>query len=322
MNQLIIIFLILLLQFCSFPLDKTNQKNFLSLLAARTAIFNQPINTTNCAGGDPNQFTPCIADWSTFESKVKAAGITSHDPDSVPWVTKAQWDAAKWDGTTIYNPTTMTRAQFGAAICPTGDTIRGIREVFYTTKPFKDNKNPTRAEVDEWHRIAINHFRALVGLTAPERQVQKDHCMFKRALWADERQHTRKWDRKYPGNGDSGAGPCTGESGPHCGFTFVPSASDQAPYFSGTPEVCAVGGGAEGITGAPKSNAPWSIKWSRGFCSYLTNEGYWGGHVGPFIRREKFGFNFWDTDPGNNNSNALFRGQWTGKLLDHGYPEP
>lgn len=52
----------------------------------------------------------------------------------------------------------------------------------FESKPFADSRNPTRAEVDEWHRIAINHVRALVGYTGADREVKKDHCMFKRAL--------------------------------------------------------------------------------------------------------------------------------------------
>ena len=146
------------------------------------------------------QFTPNQANWKTFQSKPLAAGNTGHDPDSVTWITKAQWEAAKWDGKTIYDPTKMTKAQFFSALCPSADRVRGIREVFYNTNPFLDNKNPTKAELDEWHRIAINHIRALVGYTSADRQVQKDQCMFKRAHWGDERKFTTMWDTKYPGD--------------------------------------------------------------------------------------------------------------------------
>ena len=77
----------------------------------------------------------------------------------------------------------MSPKDFAEAPCPSADRVRGIREVFYANKPFADNANPTTAEVDEWHRIAINHVRALVGYTSPDRQVEKDHYMFARALW-------------------------------------------------------------------------------------------------------------------------------------------
>lgn len=267
------------------------------------------------------QYTPDQAEWSTFSSKPFDGGTNkAHDPDGVGWIDSSAWEDSKWDGT-VYDPTKMTRAAFASAICPSGDRIRGIREVFYRTKPFADNRNPTKAEVDEWHRIAINHLRALVGYTSEDRKVQKDHCMFARALWGQERRFTRKWDSKYPGTVDSAYGPCTGGTNAHCGATFVPDAADQAPYLPEGHATCGTPAGAEGVTGAPKSNIPWSIKWSRGFCQYLGSEGFWGGHVGPFFHREKFGFSFWDADPNNNNNNATLRAKWTGKLMDSMYKE-
>jgi hypothetical protein len=268
------------------------------------------------------QFTPNQANWKTLQSKPIAAGNTAHDPDSVKWITKAQWDASKWDGKTIYDPTKMTKSQFFASICPSSDRVRGIREVFYKTNPFKDNKNPTKAELDEWHRIAINHVRALVGYTSADRQIQKDQCMFKRALWGDERKFTTMWDAKYPGTNGSAVGPCQGSSNAHCGASFIPSAEDQAPYFSGTKLVCKATAGSEGVFSGPKSNIPWSIKWSRAFCNTLAAEGFWGGHVGPWFHREKFGFSFWDKDIKNNNSTAVLRAKWTGTLMPSLYPKP
>ena len=268
------------------------------------------------------QFTPNQANWKTFESKPFAGGVNkSHDPDGVSWISKQAWDAAKWDGT-VYDPTKVTKAQFAKAICPGPDTIRGLREVFYKHKPFADNKNPTRAEVDEWHRIAINHVRALVGYTGADRQVKKDHCMFKRALWGDERKFTTMWDTKYPGKTGSAAGPCQGGKNAHCGATFLPDANDQSPYLPAGHATCKAQQGAEGVFSASKSNIPWSIKWSRSLCATLAAEGFWGGHTGPWFHREKFGFSFWDTDPKNNNSNAVLRAKWTGKLMPNLYKKP
>jgi hypothetical protein len=275
-----------------------------------------------CVAALLDQFTPDQANWSTFASKPIAAGNTAHDPDGVSWISPAQWDAAKWDGVTTYNPSTMSQAAFAAAICPSGDRVRGIREVFYQHKPFADNANPTKAEIDEWHRIAINHVRALVGYTSEDRKVEKDHCMFARSLWGDERKFTTKWDAKYPGTTGSAYGPCQGSSNAHCGSTFVPDSADQAPYLPEGHAACGTPGGAEGVFSGPKSNIPWSIKWSRAFCSTLGTEGFWGGHTGPWFHREKFGFNFWDADAGNNNSNAVLRAKWTGNLMPSLYPQP
>jgi len=267
------------------------------------------------------QYTPNQANWDTFASKPIEGGNTAHDPDGVGWISADDWAAAEWDGT-IYNPSKMTKDEFVAAICPSVDRVRGIREVFYKHKPFKDNNNPTKAEVDEWHRIAINHVRALIGYTSPDRQVQKDHCMFARALWGDERKFTTMWDAEYPGTVGSAEGPCQGSSNAHCGASFIPALDDQAPYLPEGHPGCTAQAGAEGVFSGPKSNIPWSIKWSRGLCNTLIAEGFWGGHVGPWFHREKFGFSFWDNDPSNNNNNAILRAKWTGNLMPSLYCNP
>jgi hypothetical protein len=54
----------------------------------------------------------------------------------------------------------------------------------------------------------------------------------------------------------------------------------------------------------------------------LIQEGFFGGHVGPFFHREKFGFSFWDGDPANNNNNAVLRAKWTGQLYKSLYCDP
>jgi hypothetical protein len=274
---------------------------------------NTPITAT--------QFTPDQADWSTFFTKPLASGIAAHDPDSVGWLSQTSWAAAKWDGT-IYNPSKMTKSEFAAAICPSVDQTRGIREVFYKHQPFADNKSPTKAEIDEWHRIAINHVRALVGYTSEDRQVQKDHCMFARATWGDERKFTTKWDAKYPGTLGSAAGPCRGSSNAHCGASFIPDLADQASYLPKGHPGCSAGAGAEGVLVGPKADIPWSVKWSRALCNTLIAEGFWGGHTGPWFHREKFGLSFWDTSPSNNNSAVVVRGKWTGKLMPNLYCDP
>lgn len=254
------------------------------------------------------QYTPSAADWRTFQSKPLAvSSITAHDPDSIGWI--KTWP--KWDGRVV-NPTQMSGDAFWRKLCGSGDTILGIREVFYKVRPFRDNKNPTKAEVDEWHRHAINHLRKLVGYNQSDRMVQPDTCMFARAQWGEERKHTTKWDRKYP------SGTCGSSSGAHCGATFVPDRDDQRPYLpSGHAPCTTAGGGAEGIFNGPKSDIPWSVKFSRAVCNTIKQEGFCGGHVGPWFRREKFGFAFWDSDRGNSGSNAILRGKWTGRLMSN-----
>lgn len=307
---------------------KTKTLNYYAVVVligiGMTSCSKDDVKTGGGGTGNTNleQFTPNKANWSTFESKVKAVkSITSHDPDGIGWLTKESWEKAKWDGKP-FDPTKKTKKEFYDCMCPSADQVRGLREVFYKHKPFADNKNPTKAEVDEWHRIAINHVRALVGYTGEEYQVKKDHCLFARALWGDERKYTTNWDKKYPGKNGSAAGPCQGSSNAHCGASFYPSKEDQAAYLPAGHAGCGPTGGAEGVFSASKSNIPWSIKWSRSFCVTLKQEGFWGGHVGPWFIREKFGFNFWDSDPKNPNSIAILRAKWSGKKYPSKYPRP
>jgi hypothetical protein len=278
-------------------------------------------NAGGSNGEELTQYTPDQADWSTFASKPVAGGNPAHDPDSVSWIDAADWAESEWDGT-IYNPSKMSPADFVNAICPSVDRVRGIRQVFYDNQPFADNANPTKAEVDEWHRIAINHLRALIGYTSEDRQVKKDYCLFARALWGDERKFTTNWDAEYPGTNGSAAGPCQGSSNAHCGATFLPSQEDQAPYLPEGHPACTAEPGSEGVFSGSKSNIPWGIKWSRSFCNTLIAEGFWGGHIGPWFHRETFGFSFWDPDPAANNNNAPLRAKWSGKVMPSLYCNP
>ena len=218
------------------------------------------------------QFTPDKADWSTFQSKAVDDNEqnTDHSPDGVGWIEQDQW--LPWDGT-IYDPSNYSKQAFASLICP-GNTVRGIYELFYEHQPFANPKNPTKAEVDNWHAIALNHVRAMVGYTEPEYQVKPDKCLHLRALWSDERFRTRKWDTaEYPGT-------CEGSTDPHCGASFIPSKDDQQEYLPDGIEYCGSTAGSEGLFSAAKSNIPWSIKWIRPFCSTLGVEGFWGGHTG------------------------------------------
>ena len=302
---------------------KTNiTRSLIYILVISIGLFSCEKEDLDNQNSNLVQYTPDQANWETFANKPLQGGVnTAHDPDGVGWITESQWAEAEWDGT-IYNPSEMTREEFYKALFPYPDVVRGLREVYYEQQPFADVTNPTKAEVDEWHRIAINHIRALVGYTSEDRQVQKDHCLFVRALWGDQRKYTTMWDDKYPGDEGSAKGPCQNSTNAHCGASFLPDAEDQAPYLPDDYSVCNLPSGAEGVSSAPKSNIPWSIKWVRALGQYLESEGFWGGHVGPWFHREKFGFNFWDVDVNNNNSNAVLRAKWSGELRPNLYEQP
>ena len=172
----------------------------------------------------------------------------------------------------------MPPADFVAAICPSVDRIRGIREVFYAHSPFADNVNPTKAEIDNWHRIAINHVRALIGYTGEDRQASNDHCMSARALWGDQRKFTTQWDVQYPGNFNSAYGPCIDEDGnrggnAHCGASFLPDLADQLPYLPDGHPGCGAVQGAEGMLGA-KADIPWSVALAFAFGMVCSRQMY------------------------------------------------
>jgi len=177
--------------------------------------------------------------------------------------------------------------------------------------------NPTKAEVDYWHSVVINHVRALVNYTEPEYIMTPDKCLHIRALWADERRFTSKWDTKYPN------GTCVGSSNPHCGASFIPSVEDQQEYLPDEIASCARRAGSEGIFGNGAS-VPWSIRWARPFCTTLAQEGFWGGHTGPWFHRSQFGFNWVDSsdDPEVYNSWASLRAKWSGSPGKLKYEDP
>lgn len=295
-----------------------------TVISASVVSCNDDDDATipSSSNSDLDQFTSEMADYSTFTSKPLDAGNTGHDPDGVFWITSDKWQNSKWDGVSICDPTQMTQEEFHKCLFPeSGDILKGIYELYYENNPFADLKNPTKAEIDEWHRLVINHLRALVGYTTEDRKAVKDHCLFARALWGDERKFTTMWDAKYPGTAGSAYGPCDG-SNSHCGASFVPDAADQVAYLPGGHDGCGTPGGAEGIFSAAKSNIPWSIKLCRVISQTVGAEGFWGGHTGPWFHREKFGLNFWDNDPSNNNNNAILRAKWSGNLMASLYCNP
>lgn len=285
-------------------------------MSANDATSDDNVTTGNTTPSNENhlhQFTPDQANWSTFYSKPLKDGFKAHDPDSWTKFELEEWEISKWNGE-VYDPSKMTKKEFAEAICPDVDMIRGLRELFYKEKPFKDNANPTKAEVDEWHRIAINHIRSLVGYTEEEYQIAKDSCLFIRALWADQRKFTDMWDAKYPKN------TCSG--GIHCGFNFTLNEEDRKPYFAEGHSLCK-GAPSEGVFVRARAHIPWSTKFARPFCESLHREGFWGGHIGPWFHRTKFGFSFWDKrGVEKTRSYAILRAKWGGKKMPSRFTKP
>lgn len=268
--------------------------------------------TRNCCVNSEGQFTPCQSDWRRLNlAPLLHDEVSGHDPASIGWIGSSEWEEARWDGTT-YRPNEMSRDDFLEAICPQQYIVRGLREVFEELAPFSDNAKPTKAEVDEWHLRFLRHVRELVGYA--DRTTTKDHCTFAGAQWGNERKQTDMWNAADP------VGTCDGNSGAHCGFGWMPTAAEpnqgeQAEYLPSNAQQCTWGGGSEGIFGV-RAEDPWSIRVARAFCGTLRSEGFWGGHMGPFWRREKFGWNFWDRGTG-----VTMRALYSGQLFDQ-YAQP
>jgi len=60
----------------------------------------------------------------------------------------------------------------------------------------------------------------------------------------------------------------------------------------------------------------------RPLCATLGGEGFWGGHTGPWFHRTQFGFDWWDSNPDDFNSNALLRAKWSGPSVESKYENP
>jgi hypothetical protein len=234
-----------------------------------------------------------------------------HDPDGIPWIPRSSWVA--WDGITTINPCTSTTAQIKAFVFPPPGgvhTMRGLRERFYEVNPFKDNQNPTVAEIEDWNIEIIRHFRRLLGFNQTTHPVYNHKCTYLRAAWSEERARSNHWTATYPGTLDSAAGPCTipFSSNAHCGGGFILTPADQAPYLCpANMAACTAQGGAEGIQSI-NTDIPWSIKIGRIIGTFLNSDGI-GAHTGPFIGREYFGSAWYMTG-----GSTVFRGKWTGTL--------
>lgn len=258
-------------------------------LGLAAAIMDTASAGNVCGGNDSldhkPQFTPAQSDWSPT-----CANVNDHSPPP----------SVSWDKATIYNPVTSLdlatprdESTFYNQMCPKNaggkNILRGLEQLFNQVKPFADNTNPTKAEVDEWHGVVLTHIRKLAGI---DHEARPDVCLMARALWANQWRHTTIWTAADAANPNQYVCPKTG-SNMHCGASFVPNTIEkQRPYLPPGHGKCSAGAGSEGAFGH-SPNSPWSLKTAEIFCGTLRAEGFWGGHTGPFWGREKFGFGFW-----------------------------
>jgi hypothetical protein len=131
------------------------------------------------------QYTSDLADWTKM-NEVALASNEDHSPDGVGWATYVPWDGIPRSFESF-----SSKKEFFEWICP-GAIPRGIREVYYIDPVFTDPKNPTKAEVDHWHRRfvfvilidrTIRQLRRLVGISEQEKPIKMDLCLSAIALW-------------------------------------------------------------------------------------------------------------------------------------------
>ena len=280
------------------------------------------------------QYTPTIHDWTSLNEHPFTNPDYAHEPKShaidSPHNHWFEWTAAdEWDGVTLYNPQRVGQDGFSSGICLGAEKIRGLKQLYDAKKEqlFPDPINVTKAQMDEWHRLFINHLRVLTGLLEYDEnynyvgntiyEVKNDVCVYARTLWSQERHRTTIWNSRYP------EGRCLDDDGnvldpnPHCGASFIPSYDDQKPYLPVGHRQCGGGdGGSEGVT-QTLSGLVWPLKIKRAVCSYMPSN-TWDPHAGPFFFREKIGLSFRSVFPEVNFENAqegaFFRNKGSGTL--------
>jgi hypothetical protein len=111
------------------------------------------------------QYTPDhLADWTKMNERSFSCNrdenpncSSDHTPDGVGWM---DGNYVEWDGVpkSFVEDFSSSKKKFYDWICPTGGVPRGIREAFYMgeTPLFADPVNPTKAEVDHWHRRFVS----------------------------------------------------------------------------------------------------------------------------------------------------------------------
>ena len=133
------------------------------------------------------QYTPDKADWSGQYSGETHDPYAGESPFISDWGEAENWDGQHFD--------TSIPSLLPDQVCPQVTRnngakirlIRGIGKLYQEVKPFRDPKNPSKAEVDHWHGKVLNHLRTLV--TPPDQEVfeaKPSHCLFATANWGDQ----------------------------------------------------------------------------------------------------------------------------------------
>lgn len=188
--------------------------------------------------------------------------------------------------------------------------MRGLEQLYHTIEPFEDETAPTIAEFENWNLQVLNHFRNLLDIPP----ASYDPSLFLKTMWATERKRTGIWDA-YGGEPNSAFGPCPPGSQIHCGETFVPSASDQSPYWN--ENYCGIPGTVTDVLTGSDAGSATVGTWPNGTAftamSRLLRTSFQGlsvtGHQGPFLLRPQLGYHIYGSD------GAGFRTKWNGSVV-------
>ena len=259
----------------------------------------------------------------TNSTEVSQAVTTVDNQGPTPgWMSPTDIEAMEWDGVPISDPYGKTPAQLCAWMFKSR-AMRGLRQLYASKTWFTNDTNPTVAEIDNWNLEVIRHFRRLLGITTP---VEPRAELYLETAWGEFRYAgTSSYNSiNYPGTFGSAYGPCvlritsgdptnqTTTNNAHCGATFVPSFTEQAPFLTQYPGLQPfnfINGGAEAVT-SMNTNLPWALKLPGVIMGYVCSEGL-TGHAGPFATRTQVGMAFFATNDGRSAS-TRHRIKWLG----------
>ena len=223
--------------------------------------------------------------------------IISHDPDGSLLITSADWNNSKWDGVPK-NPCKVPLKELVDWLFPKYSsyphslTMRGLRELFYKVKPFKDNNNPTVEEIELWFVEVVNHLRRLLGIQ--EMVIAKPMLSIISRV-SSELSYTSEWN--------SCNNPCVSKpDDTHCGMFWKPPESCASKYNTYKTGYC------EGTDFSSNQanywegwyplfdRLPWSLVFITHWRETMMTEGLDGVHVNPFLTQSEIGFTVWHTD--------------------------
>jgi hypothetical protein len=258
------------------------------------------------------------------EISQSSPGITSQGPDGYTALIP-KWGAAKWDPATD-PPINICGKSINDVrdwLFPHRFTMRGLKELYESKRPFADEKAPTVQEIDVWNIEVINLFRRLLG---QDYVMEGAPMLYVRERISTELRRTAVWDTCYPTNLCMPKYPdgATMNPNPHCGMVWKPEdvscglptlEAYKENYCENTPWHHK-GPGSEGMFPLDL-NLPWAIRVATAIADSFQQDGY-EAHTGPLIGRGTCGLSFWYEEKYNESRELIqtftMTGGWGGEI--------